>query len=115
MIHYMNLNNAPFLLIENGQKQIEMRLFDEKRKQISVGDTLVFKNASDESKSLFCTVKGLHIFGSFSELYASLPLDKCGYLPHEIPFASPKDMEIYYPAEKQKNYGVVGIEIELIK
>ena len=114
MIHYMNLNENPFSLIASGKKTIELRLFDEKRKQISVGDTLVFKNASDETKTLSCTVKKLHIFESFEELYASLPLHKCGYLPNEIPLASPKDMEIYYPAEKQKCYGVVGIEIELI-
>ena len=114
MIHYMNLNDTPFSLIESGKKTIEMRLFDEKRKGISVGDTLVFKNASDETKTLSCKVLKLHVFESFSELYASLPLNKCGYLPHEIPFASPKDMEIYYPIEKQKSYGVVGIEIELV-
>ena len=114
MIHYMNLNENPFSLIASGKKTIEMRLFDERRKQISVGDTLVFKNVSDESKTLSCKVKKLHIFDSFAELYASLPLEKCGYLPDEIPFASYRDMEIYYPPEKQKNCGVVGIEIELI-
>ena len=114
MIYYMKLNESPFSLIASGKKTIEMRLFDERRKQISVGDTLVFKNVSDESKTLSCKVKKLHIFESFEELYASLPLEKCGYLPEEIPFASSRDMEIYYPIEKQKSYGVVGIEIELI-
>ena len=114
MINYMNLNESPFSLIASGKKTIEMRLFDERRKQISVGDTLVFKNVSDESKTLSCKVKKLHIFESFEELYASLPLEKCGYLPDEIPFASYRDMEIYYPPERQKDYGVVGIEIELV-
>ncbi len=114
MIHYMNLNPQPFSLIASGLKTIELRLLDEKRKQIAVGDTLIFKNTTDETATLTCIVKRLHIFSSFDELYRSLPLDKCGYLPDELATASPEDMEIYYPAEKQKCYGVVGIEIELI-
>ena len=41
------------------------------------------------------------------------PLDKCGYLPHELATASAKDMEAYYSPEKQRCYGVVGIELAL--
>ena len=115
MNHYLNLHPQPFMLIKNGMKTIELRLLDEKRRAISIGDTLVFTNTEDSSNQLFCEVKALHIFTNFTELYKSLPLDKCGYLPYEIATASPDDMNIYYSLEKQKQYGVVGIEIELIK
>ena len=114
MTHYLNLHESTFSMIASGKKTIELRLLDEKRKAIKVGDTLIFKNAKDENATLTCIVKELHIFRSFEELYKSLPLDKCGYLPEELPTASYKDMEEYYSAEKQANYGVVGIEIELI-
>ena len=40
----MKLKNEPFVSIKNGLKTIEMRLFDEKRKQIKVGDTIEFTN-----------------------------------------------------------------------
>ena len=113
MTHYLNLCPSPFSMIANGTKTIELRLFDEKRQLIAVGDTLIFQNTEDSSLTLVCEVKKLHVFASFEELYASLPLEKCGYLPHEIEGASPKDMEIYYSAEKQSKYGVLGIEIEL--
>ena len=111
----MNLNPHPFSLIAEGAKTIELRLFDEKRKNIAVGDTLIFKNTQDTSKILSCIVKKLHVFANFEDLYNSLPLNKCGYLPHELATASAKDMEIYYPAEKQKHYGVVGIELEVVQ
>ena len=114
MIHYMNLQPRPFSLIANGIKTIELRLLDEKRKMISIGDTLIFKSTDDTTSTLSCTVKKLHVFDSFSELYEALPLDKCGYLPNELQAASSKDMELYYSLEKQKCYGVVGIEIELL-
>ena len=54
-------------------------------------------------------------FADFAALYAALPLDRCGYLPEEVPTASPEDMTVYYSAEKQARYGVVGIEISLIE
>ncbi|MBE6536776.1 MAG: ASCH domain-containing protein [Ruminococcaceae bacterium] len=115
MTHFMNLQPEPFELISNGTKTIELRLLDEKRKNIAVSDILIFKKKNDESNTISCTVKKLHVFNTFEELYRSLPLEKCGYLPHQVKNASAKDMEIYYSKETQKRYGVVGIEIELIK
>mgnify|MGYP003310098302 CR=1 FL=1 len=113
MTHYMNLNPQPFEMIAQGKKTIELRLLDEKRKRISVGDTLVFTN-TDSGAQLRCVVKKLHMFADFAELYAALPLDRCGYLPDELADARPEDMDLYYPPEKQAQYGVVGIEIEKI-
>ena len=114
MIHYMNLHPGPFSMIAEGKKTIELRLLDEKRKMISAGDTLVFTNSQDHSSTIQCRVVNLHIFDNFADLYRELPLDKCGYLTHELQNALPEDMDIYYPADKQRQYGVVGIEFELI-
>lgn len=112
MTHYMKLHPNPFEMIASGKKTIELRLLDEKRKLICVGDTLVFRNTQN-ADTLICTVKKLHVFADFDQLYRSLPLEKCGYLPHELGAASAKDMQAYYSPEEQKLYGVVGIEIEL--
>jgi len=111
MIHKMKLRETPFSMIESGQKTVELRLYDEKRKGIRVGDTLMFTNASNNERVLFCKVKALHLFSSFKELYGALPMTKCGYNEGEC--ADYHDMEEYYSPEEQKEYGVVGIEIEL--
>ena len=42
MKHYMKLKNDPFIKIKNKTKTIEMRLNDEKRKKINVGDIIEF-------------------------------------------------------------------------
>lgn len=115
MTHILNLNPQPFAMIADGHKTIELRLWDEKRCQIRVGDTLVFVHTEDAAKTLTARVTALHRFPDFATLYAALPLDKCGYLPEELSTASPKDMNVYYSAEKQALYGVVGIEIALLK
>lgn len=100
-------------MIKRGYKTIELRLYDEKRKVVSVGDTLIFTNTENTEEQLVCLVNNLYIFDSFEKLYESLPLDKCGYLPEEISSASYKDMEEYYSPMEQNKYGVVGIEIIL--
>ncbi len=115
MTHTLNLHAQPFEMIKSGRKTIELRLYDEKRSRIQVGDTLVFVHTEDESKTLTATVTALHRFPDFAALYAALPLERCGYLPEELATASPEDMNIYYSAEKQALYGVVGIEIALIE
>lgn len=114
MTHYMNLHRQPFEMIKAGSKTIELRLWDEKRQQLKEYDTIIFTNSNDAAYQITAQVKALHIFSSFEDLYKALPLDKCGYLPEELPIASPKDMEAYYSKEKQAQYGVVGIELEVL-
>ena len=112
--HVMNLTPAPMQEIRTGNKAIELRLNDEKRKQISVGDTIKFINTEDSNDTLRVKVVDLFLFSSFAELYDNLPLLNCGYNEDNINTASPDDMEMYYSREKQNKYGVVGIEISLL-
>ena len=41
MIHKMNLAAEPFEQIASGRKTIEMRLLDEKRQKLMIGDLIV--------------------------------------------------------------------------
>ena len=45
-VHKMKLNSTPFEMIKNGEKTIELRLFDEKRQQLKAGDKIVFTNTT---------------------------------------------------------------------
>lgn len=110
----MKLNSLPFDMIKSGEKTIELRLYDEKRRMIKIGDKIEFENTSDSTQVINAKVLNLHRFCSFDELYKSLPLIKCGYTPDDVNTAKPSDMELYYSAEQQKKYSVVGIELELI-
>lgn len=109
----MKLNPSPFSMIKSGEKTIELRLNDEKRQKINIGDEIEFINTTDQSKRLYAQVVQLYHFASFEELYKNLPLDKCGYKAEEIFSARADDMDIYYPKEKQSVYGVLGIELKL--
>lgn len=109
-MHHMNLNPSPFGMIKSGQKTIELRLWDEKRRLIAPGDRICFTNTAT-GETLTKTVAKLHRFDSFEELYRALPLLQCGYTEADVHTASPEDMAQYYSAEQQRRYGVVGIEL----
>lgn len=113
MTHFLHLQEAPFEKIRTGQKTIELRLNDEKRRKIKPGDTLVFTNLKDPQQTLCTTVVALHPFPDFEALYRALPLTSCGYTEEELPHASPEDMQVYYAKEDITNYGVLGIELRL--
>lgn len=114
MKHFMKLNEAPFAMIESEKKTIELRLYDEKRQQISVGDEIEFSCVGNLERRLIRRVIALHTFPSFKDLYQALPLLQCGYTEENLATASPLDMEQYYSQEEQSKFGVVGIEMESI-
>ena len=106
----MRLHKEPFELIKNGSKTIELRLYDEKRQMINLGDTITFENRSDGDK-IQVKVIALYIYPSFEELYKHFDKESLGYNKDDI--ANPKDMEKYYSIEEQNKYGVLGIEIKI--
>lgn len=114
MTHEMKLNKDPFEQIRDGQKTIELRLNDEKRQRVRVGDSIVFRSLANPDEMVLTEVTALHRFPSFAELYENLSLLACGYTEDELPDAKPEDMDVYYSPEKQTQYGVLGIELKVI-
>ena len=113
-VHTMQLRPEPFSKIKSGKKTIELRLYDEKRQQIQVGDTICFVNTENWTDRITAQVENLFVFPSFAELYRNLSLTECGYEEEELSTASPSDMEQYYSREEQVQYGVVGIQLAFL-
>lgn len=109
--HHMNLNQEPFDAIERKAKTIEMRLFDEKRQLLKVGDLIVFTN-NETKKEIIVEIINLRKFNSFDELYGKYRKKELGYKEDES--ANPKDMKQYYSDDMIIKYGVLAIEIKLL-
>ena len=107
----MKLNASPFAMIKSGQKWVEMRLYDEKRRKINVNDEIVFTHA-ETKETLLCKVKGLCVCTGFEEIYRRYDKTALGYQPGEK--ADPKDMLAYYSQADVDANGAVGIELELL-
>lgn len=111
MIHEMHLENGPFKKIQNGTKNIELRLNDEKRKRINIDDVIKFCNKNND-EIVLARVSNLHKYKDFYELYNHFNETSLGYNEGEI--KQPKDMEKYYSKEEIQKYGVLGIEVCLL-
>lgn len=107
----IHLDDKYYQKIKDGSKTIELRLYDEKRRKIKVGDIINFENRKDKEIITTQVIK-LHIYPNFYELYKYLNKEDMGYSKDES--ASYKDMEEFYSLESQEKYGVIGIEIKLI-
>lgn len=112
--HEMRLRPGPFAAIAGGRKRYELRLHDEKRRAIRVGDEILFTCTADD-RTVLTRVTELRPFADFAALYAALPLKACGYTDENVSRADPKDMERYYPTEQQAQYGVLAIGVERVR
>lgn len=109
--HYMSLNEAPFEQIKNGEKTVELRLFDEKRRLVQEGDVIYFSLIENATEVIKTKVISLHKAASFATLLSEEMLVKSGFAGYTKEEAI-ACMRTYYTAEKEEKYGVLGIEIQ---
>jgi len=111
--HTMNLRPSPFEQISSGKKTVELRLYDEKRRKIAVGDKIVFKN-TDTSAEITAEVIKLHRAPSFFELMKTVSPEKCGFPKSISAIECAEAMRDYYSENEEKENGVLGIEIKVL-
>lgn len=104
------LESIYFNMIRSGQKVVEVRLNDEKRQALRVGDTLTFKRIGNLDDTIETTVVALNYYKNFEEMLMFEPKADIGF-----PFKSFREIidtyEEFYPKEEQARYGVVAIRI----
>ena len=76
MIHRMKLNESPFERIKDGTKTIEFRLYDEKRRQIKIGDQIEFSKLPELQETILVDVLELYIEPTFEKLFKKLYTDE---------------------------------------
>lgn len=71
MEHIMKLNENAFERIKSGEKKREYRVNDSKRKQVKVGDIIVFQKLPDLNESIKVEVKNILYYDNLDEAVAS--------------------------------------------
>jgi ASC-1-like (ASCH) protein len=112
MLHQMSLYKEYSNLIKSRQKTIEIRLYDEKRKRIRTGDTIEFIKLLHQNETLQVEVINLIHYQTFKEMYEDLPSSKMGCEGWSVQNLIDGTYEIYTP-EREKQYGVLAIEVRL--
>ena len=113
MTHEMKLQPKYYDYILNGTKRIEIRLNDEKRKLINIGDTIRFLKEPELEESFLVKVVDLYRYDSFEEMFKDFDISELAdksMTKEELKNV----LEEFYTKEKQKEYGALGIKLELI-
>lgn len=109
----MKLQSKYFDFMFRGTKRIEIRLNDEKRQLIKIGDIIEFERFSELNDSFKTRVVELIRYNNFDELVKdfdiSILADKSMTKSELI-----NELIQFYPEEKQQKYGVLAIRIELM-
>ncbi len=95
----MYLHIEPFERIKSGEKKIECRLHDEKRRQIKVGDVIEFMSR-ETGDTIEKEVAALHVFSTFKEMFEKFPEEFIN------------NVYQYYTQEDEKENGVIAIEFK---
>ncbi len=113
-IHNMKLYPEYFEQVRTGEKIREYRLYDEKRKQIKIGDMIIFQNTANLDETVSVLVEEISTFNSFFEMYNSY-FD----LDFKEQYKSVDDVvtDTYpiYTKEQQEEYGGVCFKIKKLK
>ena len=122
----MHLNDDMFEAVKAGTKTVEIRLFDDKRKLVDIGDYIEFRKASDENARVKRRVADFDIWETFEELFETEEyLGDCKwakrlrYTPEQVGSpanATAEEMaaamyKIYDKAQVEK-YGVMAFVLE---
>ena len=110
--HIMKLQPGPFDRIKSGQKIIESRLYDEKRRSIQLGDEIEFQRNPDLEETIKVDVVGLLNYPMFEDLMNDFAPKLFG---GETKEGLLNEISEFYSIEDQKEYSVLGIKIKLQK
>ncbi len=110
IVHEMSLQADPFRKIQSGEKRIELRLMDEKRRRIRVGDRIVFRCVGSED-IVSVRVLGLYAYRNFDEVTDDFSDWDVGFEGRKASLGAL--MREYYSDADLEKYGVLAIRVTL--
>ncbi len=110
MLHIMGLQEKYYDYIQNGTKEYEIRLNDEKRQKMNTGDFIAFQKEPERKDTFLVEIADKEYYQNFKELFHFIPMDKLAdeSTSNDSLLA---DLEEFYPMEQQKEYGTVAIKL----
>lgn len=112
--HTLNLAPVYFDLINSGEKLLEGRLNDEKRKNFNIGDKITFYKEPEKTETLNAIILNKYIFDNFEIMAKELNKKDLGFQKQ-----SKKEMintyRTIYSKEDEQRFGVVVFKIKVIK
>ncbi|MBQ7351785.1 MAG: ASCH domain-containing protein [Clostridia bacterium] len=109
----MKLKPEFFDQVKSGKKIYEVRLHDEKRQKIGVGDSIIFKKMPELIDGVIVKVVDVKRFETFEQMAMTLSLSSVGF-DNKNAAQVARFYRTIYSKEDEKKYGVVAFKMELI-
>ena len=103
-----HLDSDVFEIVRMGKKDIEVRINDEKRRTLNVGDSLVFLKRPNDDEEIRAKVEKLEYYDFFEDLVDNYDMSRI-YLSNYNKEEYLNEMKRFYTREEQEKYGVVAI------
>lgn len=111
IVHKMGLYGEYFKAIKEGKKTVEVRLNDENRRKIKIGDTIEFVRVPEQNETLKVQVTDLRKYDTFKEMYENIPFQDFDCEGWSMKTMLEGTYEIYTP-EQEKQWGTLAITIK---
>ena len=109
----MKLDAQFFDQVKSGKKIYEVRLYDEKRQKIGIGDNIIFKKQPELIDGVVVRVVDVKRFDTFEQMAQTLSLSSVGFDNKNAGQVS-RFYRSIYSREDEKKFGVVAFKIELV-
>jgi len=108
----MSVRHKYFELIKSGQKDIELRAYDEKRRKMKTGDRILLYDAENPDEYIICEILNMHVAPDFESLFKKLDIKRSGFKDiNELMDTITK----FVSREELAREQVVGMEIKRVR
>lgn len=114
MTNEMHLTADNFDKIKAGTKTIEVRLNDEKRKNLKIGDRIIFYRRPEDIEKVETEIVGLTVYKTFADLYSNNEKVAVGSLPDDSLETQVEQTKKHYSDEEEAKFGVLAIYLRLV-
>jgi len=108
----IHLDGDIFDNVKHGTKNVEVRVNDEKRRKIKVGDKITFFKRPDDIENIDAIVENLSYYKNFKDLVKDYTIEELyskGYSKEEFLYL----LKRFYSDDEIDKYGTVAIKFKI--
>jgi len=108
----VHLHPEVFDIVLQGKKNVEVRVNDEKRRKIKVGDKITFLKRPDDIENIDAIVENLSYYKNFKDLVKDYTIEELyskGYSKEEFLYL----LKRFYSDDEIDKYGTVAIKFKI--
>ena len=109
----IHLDEDIFEVVKYGTKTVEVRVNDEKRRKLQIGDKITFLKRPDDIEKMDAIIEDLVYYKDFFELVKDYTMDEL-YLKDYSKEDFINLLKRFYSDEEINKYGVVAIKFKII-